>query len=137
MRSTLAFFVSLQALRSVSGKCVHAGSVVEEGLQWDIKVNSSDDIRAQRVNKSLAAMLVLRSAHMALLHDGSWHSSHQSFLLELVMCSCWLSKCSDSHRAGNYMLKQLYKLAMDESTHPSLLITASQTNLWKLARRPG
>lgn len=39
-----------------------AGSVVEEGLQWDVKVNSNDDIRAQRVNKSLAAMLTLRSA---------------------------------------------------------------------------
>ena len=41
--------------------CVHcAGSAVEEGLQWDIKVNSSDDLRSHRVNKSLAAMLTLR-----------------------------------------------------------------------------
>ena len=44
-----------------------AGSVVEEGLQWNVKVNSSDDIRAQRVNKSLAAMLTLRFA---------WHVAH-------------------------------------------------------------
>lgn len=58
-------------MRGVYGQCVHAGSVVEEGLQWDIKVNSSDDIRAQRVNKSLAAMLVLRSAHKALHDDNS------------------------------------------------------------------
>ncbi|DBB09490.1 hypothetical protein WJX82_001857 [Trebouxia sp. C0006] len=36
------------------------GSVVEEGLQWNVKVNGSDDIRSQRINKSLAAMLTLR-----------------------------------------------------------------------------
>ena len=39
--------------------CLYAGSVVEEGLRWDVKVNSSDS--ARQVNKSLAAMLVLRS----------------------------------------------------------------------------
>ena len=55
---------SLLALRNT--RCMGAGSVVEEGLQWDVKVNSSDDIRAQRVNKSLAAMLTLRS-------DLHWH----------------------------------------------------------------
>ena len=58
-----AFFGSLQAVKCMPQKCLHAGSVVEEGLQWDIKVNSSDDIRTQRVNKSLAAMLILRSVH--------------------------------------------------------------------------
>ena len=59
----------LRTLGISKGNCVrrmHAGSVVEEGLQWDIKVNSSDDIRAQRVNKSLAALLVLRSASTEL-----------------------------------------------------------------------
>ena len=41
--------------------CVHcAGSAVEEGLQWDIRVSSNDDLRTNRVNKSLAAMLTLR-----------------------------------------------------------------------------
>ena len=37
-----------------------AGNAVEEGLQWDIKLGSSDELRSNRVNKSLAAMLTLR-----------------------------------------------------------------------------
>lgn len=38
-----------------------AGSLVEEGLQWGVKLNNPEDLRAQRINKSLAAMLTLRS----------------------------------------------------------------------------
>ncbi|KAL3148897.1 hypothetical protein ABBQ32_001767 [Trebouxia sp. C0010 RCD-2024] len=37
------------------------GSLLEEGLRWDVKVNSSDNVHGRQVNKSLAAMLVLRS----------------------------------------------------------------------------
>lgn len=44
---------------------LHTGSVVEEGLRWDVKVNSSDSVHARQVNKSLAAMLVLRSTSHA------------------------------------------------------------------------
>ncbi|KAL3133475.1 hypothetical protein ABBQ38_007338 [Trebouxia sp. C0009 RCD-2024] len=36
------------------------GSLLEEGLRWDVKVNSSDSVQGRQVNKSLAAMLVLR-----------------------------------------------------------------------------
>ena len=35
---------------------------MEEGLQWGVKVNNPEDVRAQRINKSLAALLTLRSA---------------------------------------------------------------------------
>lgn len=75
-----------------------AGSVVEEGLQWDVKVNSNDDIRAQRVNKSLAAMLTLRSAcHvntnpkvclLLLYHVRSYCHQHQDSVTRAVETGC-------------------------------------------------
>ncbi len=57
---------------------------MEEGLQWNVKVNSSDDIRSQRINKSLAAMLTLRSDLVLVsCHSKLWqpHSEVQQHQL--------------------------------------------------------
>lgn len=83
---------TLQAVKA-GPYCLHAGSVVEEGLQWDIKVDNSNDIRAQRINKSLAAMLVLRSASHVLLTCSLMASSpmSQSCPLQLLTShSCFI-----------------------------------------------
>lgn len=65
-----ACFCDLKLMSANSqGQCtllLTIGSVVEEGLQWDVKVNSSNDIRSQQVNRSLAAMLTLRSGSSVL-----------------------------------------------------------------------
>lgn len=59
-----------------------AGSIVEEGLQWSVNVNSPGDVRAQRINKSLAALLTLRwRPLLPLLHAFSHHNTDNSLPL--------------------------------------------------------
>lgn len=37
-----------------------AGAVVEDGMDWSVKVNSPADLRASPVNRCAASLLVLR-----------------------------------------------------------------------------
>lgn len=54
-------------LYSLNHRCqqltlVTAGSTVEHNLDWNLRLNRSGDLKSRPVNKSLAALLTLRSA---------------------------------------------------------------------------